>query len=72
MDGDNVSGCGGDRWWLSGPHMSPIFISYNHTSMQNKITFMKLREIRILMIVFFCIFFSVTMVNITYGGFHAP
>jgi hypothetical protein len=69
MNGDNVSGCGGDRWWLSGPHMSPVFIPYNHKSMQNKITFMKPREIRILMMVF--LHFSTTTVNITYGGFYA-
>jgi hypothetical protein len=57
----------GDGLWLSGAHMSPVFIPYKHTSMQNKITFMKLREIRILMMVF--LYFPATTVNTTYGGF---
>jgi hypothetical protein len=57
----------GSGWWWCGPHMSPVFIPYNPTKMQNKNTFMNLREIRILTMNFS--YFSATTVNITYGGF---
>jgi hypothetical protein len=70
MEGDKVSGCEVMSCGLSGPHMSPVFIPYKHTSMQNKITFMKLRGIRILMMVF--LYFFTTTVNTTYGGFYDP
>jgi hypothetical protein len=57
------------RWlrWVPWVRMSPVFVPYNHTSMQRKITFMYLWKIRILMMVF--LYFSTTTVIIIYQRF---
>jgi hypothetical protein len=65
---------GGVNWcevmwlrWVPWVCMSPVFVPYNHTSMQRKINFMYLWKIRILMMVF--LYFSATTVIIIYQRF---
>jgi hypothetical protein len=58
----------GSGWWWCGPHMSPIFIPYNPTKMQNKKYFYESMKNKNSNDEFF-IYFSTTTINITYGGF---
>ena len=68
LSGDG--GDGSDGWWLSGPHVSPIFLLYTCIKMQCKITFVKLWNMRRWMMIFFI--FLCLQSKYFLWGFYAP